>query len=59
MSLNVLIASSIIEVGIDIPNATVIVIVGADRFGASSLHQIRGRVGRKQLTVILLFSYRW
>lgn len=46
---NVLIASSIIEVGIDIPNATVIVIVGADRFGASSLHQIRGRVGRNSL----------
>lgn len=43
---NVLIASSIIEVGIDIPNATIIVVLDADRFGASSLHQIRGRVGR-------------
>lgn len=46
---NVLIASSIVEVGIDIKEATIIVILGADRFGASSLHQIRGRVGRNNL----------
>lgn len=43
---DVLIASSIIEVGIDIPNATVMLVLDAHRFGASSLHQIRGRVGR-------------
>ena len=43
---DVLIASSIIEVGIDIPNATVMLVLDANRFGASSLHQIRGRVGR-------------
>lgn len=42
----VLIGSSILEVGIDIPDATAIIILDADRFGASSLHQIRGRVGR-------------
>ena len=46
---NVLIASSIVEVGIDIKEATIMVILGADRFGASSLHQIRGRVGRNNL----------
>ena len=46
---NVLIASSIVEVGIDVPNSTVVIVVGADRFGASSLHQIRGRVGRSDL----------
>ena len=46
---NVLIASSIVEVGIDVPNSTIVVVVGADRFGASSLHQIRGRVGRANL----------
>ena len=43
---DVLIASSIIEVGIDIPNATVMLVLDANRFGASSLHQIRVRVGR-------------
>lgn len=42
----VLIASSVIEVGIDVPNSTIILVLDAERFGASSLHQIRGRVGR-------------
>ena len=46
---NVLIASTIVEVGVDIPNATRIIIMGAERMGASSLHQLRGRVGRNNL----------
>ncbi|HHT97924.1 MAG TPA: DEAD/DEAH box helicase [Clostridiales bacterium] len=48
-NLDVLVASTVIEVGVDVPNATRIVILSADRLGASSLHQIRGRVGRSNL----------